>query len=99
MSKHKIKDINVEEYICFTRDGNAGAINILQPVIYSNSNIFNTFDYQQKFLGLEYLSLKIDNGLIFDSFLYILLEELKAYCKLNNIKLLVVSDNDDFDAY
>jgi phospholipid/cholesterol/gamma-HCH transport system permease protein len=95
----KNKKINIEDYIAFTKDGNFGCLDIKKPVTYSNSNIFNSFDFNTHFTGITNLSLKIDKELIFDSFLTILLEELRAYCKLNFIKLVIVSENENFDTY
>lgn len=90
---------NITDYLTFQREGSGGTLDILQPVVYSNSHIFGKFNYQKEFEDLTRLSIKIGRHLVFDSYLVILLEDLRAYCKLCNIKLLVVSENDEFDAY
>ena len=100
MAKISTKGININDYLRIEKETNDTALlYILQPVVYSKSHIFNSFNYKEAFAGLKVLSVKIDSTLIFDSFFYILLEELRTFCKYNNIKLIIVSDNDDFDAY
>ncbi|MDR0927401.1 MAG: ABC transporter permease [Ignavibacteria bacterium] len=93
------KKVNVSDYILFNRMGDTAAIDIVAPATYSNSGYFNLFDYNKEFAGLSSLSVKIDSKLIFDSFLYIMVEQLKQYCKMNSIHLVVVSENEFFDSY
>lgn len=96
MSKKKI---NYKDYILFQKENDTATLDIMAPVVYSNSFGFNQFDLQQELKDIKHLSLKIEKEQIFDSFIYILLEDLKRYCKLNNIKLVIVSDNDNFDGF
>jgi len=91
--------MKIEDCISFSKKDKKGYLDILQPVTYSNSTIFNSFNYEKEFTSITHISLKINADLVFDSYLIILLEELRAYCKLKNIKLVVVSENDNFDAY
>jgi phospholipid/cholesterol/gamma-HCH transport system permease protein len=95
----KNKKIKIEDYFLFTKNNNRAYIDIIKPVVYSNSAVFNSFDYSNQFKNIDELSLKINANLVFDSFLIILIEELRTYCKLNSIKLVIVSENDNFDAY
>jgi phospholipid/cholesterol/gamma-HCH transport system permease protein len=92
--------MEIKDYILFVKEENKTAyLNVLQPVVYSNSKIFNSFNYKKEFVDITNLSIKINEDLIFDSYLIILLEELRSYCKLNNIDFVVVSENDNFDTY
>ena len=93
------KKINLEEYILFRRSGDSATIDIVAPITYSNSFAFNQFDYEKKLEGIGRLSLKIDKEQIFDSYMYLLLEDLQRYCKLHKIKLVVVSENENFDNF
>jgi phospholipid/cholesterol/gamma-HCH transport system permease protein len=96
LSKQKI---NINDYICFDKNEDTATLDIVAPVTYSNSFAFNQFDYRKKFIDLKKISLKIGKEQVFDSFLYILLEDLRKYCKLNKIMLTIVSENDYFDSY
>ena len=89
----------IKDYISFTKNDNTGYIDIKKPVVYRNSKIFNSFDYKTHFKEITNISIKINKDLVFDSFLIILIEDLRSYCKANSIKLVVVSENDNFDAY
>ncbi len=91
--------MKIEDYVSFVKEDKKGYLDILQPVVYSNSKIFNSFNYEKQFVDITHLSLKINACLVFDSYLIILLEELRSYCKLKKIKLVVVSENDNFDTY
>ena len=96
MSKKKT---NYQSYILCEKEKDTATLDIIAPVVYSNSFGFNQFDLQKELEGVKYLSLKIEKEQIFDSFIYILLEDLKRYCKFNNIKLIIVSENDNFDGF
>ena len=93
------KNIKIEDYFSFKIDGKTGYIDINKPVIYRNSKVFNSFDHKTQFKNIDKLYLKISEKLVFDSFLVILLEELRLYCKLNSIKFIIDSKNDNFNAY
>ena len=94
-----MKKINLKEYIVFDKINETATLDIIAPVVYSNSFAFNQFDYKKELTGVNKLSLKISQEQIFDSYLYILVEELKVYCKMQKIKLVVVSENDNFDNF
>jgi phospholipid/cholesterol/gamma-HCH transport system permease protein len=96
MSKKKI---NIEEYIVFNKIDDAATLDIVAPVTYSNSFAFNQFDYSKELTGISKLSLKINKEQIFDSYMYILLEDFRKYCKWQKIKLVIVSENDNFDNF
>ena len=93
------KNIKIEDYILFSRDETAGFIDIMKPVVYANSGAFNLFDYKTHLKGITDLSIKINNDLVFDSFLVILIEDIRAYCKTHSINFLVASSNQNFDTY
>jgi len=94
-----MKKINIKEYIEFNKIDDSAMLDIIAPITYSNSFAFNQFDYKKELEGVSKLSLKISKEQIFDSYLYILVEELKVYCKLQKIRLVVVSENENFDNF
>ena len=94
-----MKKINIKEYIVLNKIDDSATIDIVAPIIYSNSFAFNQFDYKKELAGINKLSLKISKEQVFDSYLYLLVEELKVYCKLQKIKLIVVSENENFDNF
>lgn len=93
------KKINLKEYINFQKTGDSATIDMLAPVVYSNSFAFSQFDYKKELKNIKNLSFKIDKDLVFDTYLYIIVENLRKYCKLEKIKLVVVSENDTFDGF
>jgi phospholipid/cholesterol/gamma-HCH transport system permease protein len=93
------KSIDITNYLIFKKDGDSATLDIIAAVTYANSAAFNQFDYKVALNDVKNLSLKIDKDQVFDSFFYIILEDLRKYCKLNGIKLIIVSDNEDFDKY
>ena len=89
----------ISEYISFEKNNENASISLLSSVVYSRSEIFNSFDYKRKLIGIKYLSVKISKNLIFDTFLYILIDEIRTFCKLEKIQLNIISENEYFDAY
>jgi len=94
-----MKKINIKEYIIFNKIDDSATLDIVAPITYSNSFAFNQFDYQKELKEVNKLSLKISKEQVFDSYLYLLVEELRVYCKLQKIKLVVVSENENFDNF
>lgn len=91
--------INIEDYIRTTRDGTTVIVEIVASAVYSNSSIFNNFIFAKNFKGAKNVEVIVPSDLEFDSFLYLMLNEMYKYCERHGINIEPKIENEKFESF
>lgn len=89
-------NVDLDTYYKFEKIENRGKLTFKSPMVYSNSQYFNSFDFQQNLSDITFLEIDVSSIKVFDTFAYIFIKELHTYCDDHSIKFSLEGATEEF---